>query len=178
MKRAVAGMIVIAMLSCCRDRNTPPQAYRHWSDKLAVAIGLSKVGIVQPCWFKVNETKNVAGYERIALDQCFEMDPQRHWKGLWHNEFEGSRFCPAPAKECSWQTPGEKVWLSFPERKSYLDLDSQPGIYEVDFIGRETSYSGNYGHMGASNREMLADRLISIKQLTAFARPPDDGTLK
>jgi hypothetical protein len=40
-------------------------------------------------------------------------------------------------------------------------------MYDVEFIGRLTAKRGHYGHMGASDHELIIDRVISIRPLSA-----------
>jgi hypothetical protein len=95
------------------------------------------------------------------------MDPQRRWSGLWFNELEGSRFCPAPAKECSAETPGDRIkldWVvSFPPQWKGLPVD---GVYAVDFIGQRTSVRGGYQ---SYNYDIVGQRLLSLKEVKAPA---------
>ena len=104
-----------------------------------------------------------------GVQDCFEMTPRQRWSGLWRDEFEGSRFCPAPASKCLHHTPGDKIWLSFKDEQSLKR--SQGGLYTVEFEGRRTLRRGHHGHLGMSNHEMIVDRLISIKEIEAPYRP-------
>jgi len=154
----MALLLAVATLSGCEDHGPPAAAYRSWKDRLVVAAGLR--GVFWPCYVKEAETKNVAAYASIPFDQCFRMDPPRRWRGVWRNEFEGSRFCPAPAIKCSFYSPGDRVWL---------DVSKHPDqtLYAVDFVGRRTAVKGRYGHMGASDHELIVDRMISMRAIEA-----------
>ena len=109
------------------------------------------------------------------VEDCYKFEGQRRWKGLLRTGFETSRFCPAPAGECSDEAPGEHVWLAWKEGagKSPYRGEAYGGLYAVDFIGRKTAYPGHYGHMGMSDQEIVGDRLISIKRIEA---PPPEPT--
>jgi hypothetical protein len=149
------------MLSGCTDYGPPAAAYRRWQDRLVVAAGLRS--LVWPCSVKEN-TKFGIEYGSVPLDQCYKMDSPRRWRGVWRNEFEGSRFCPAPAMKCSYYSVGDRIWL---------DASKSPDqtLYTVDFIGRRTAVKGRYGHMGGSDYEVIVDRVISIRQM----EPPTKG---
>lgn len=159
MTRPATVLLAIAALGGCKDYGSPASAYRDWKDRLVVAAGLRP--LVWPCLHRV-QTEYGEVYEGIPLDQCYKMDPPRRWKGVWRNEFEGSRFCPAPAKKCSGSSRGDYIWLDM--RKS-----PDQTLYTVDFIGRRTSVKGRYGHMGGSDYELIVDRMISI---TPLEEPP------
>ena len=97
-------------------------------------------------------------------DQCFEMTPEKRWKGFWRNEFEGSRFCASPAKSCSFETPGERVWLSDPD--SVVPVKhSDEALYEIEFLGRRTLKAGAHGHLGGSDHDMVVHKVISITRV-------------
>ena len=98
--------------------------------------------------------------------ECYKFDSPRRWKGFAYLGFETSRFCPEPAHDCSNDTPGDYIWLSAaPSIKAPpWDGDTSPQLFEVDFIGRKTTYPGHYGH-GAFEQEIIADRLISMKRI-------------
>lgn len=97
-------------------------------------------------------------------DQCFEMTPMKRWKGLWRNEFEGSRFCASPAKSCSFETPGERVWLSDPDNIVGTKI-SEEGLYEIEFLGRRTIKRGAHGHLGGSDHEVVVNKIVSISRV-------------
>jgi hypothetical protein len=103
----------------------------------------------------------------IATDECFKMTDQRQWSGLWVNGFEYSDFCPAPASGCPDRNSGELIWLSASRSihlSSYEGQSAAP-MYEVKFIGRMTSNRGHFGHAGLFDREIIVDRLISIRSV-------------
>jgi hypothetical protein len=95
-------------------------------------------------------------------EQCFRMEPPRRWMGLWRNEFEGSRFCPAPASRCDFGAPGDDIWL---DTRRATKREPDGALYAVELIGRRTAFRGHHGHMGGSNLELIVDRFISIKEV-------------
>lgn len=162
MKRLALLMLAPISVGGCDDRGSPASAYRSWKNQVIVAVGLRS--FFDLCAVK-KETKYGNVYERIPLDKCYKMDPPRRWKGLWRNDFEGSRFCASPAKFCDDRTTGPQTWFDYDDPK----LLPFGGLYEVDFIGRRTSVRGRYGHMGGSDYEIVIDRLISM---TTVEPPP------
>jgi len=170
MRGALPLVLTVVGVAGCNDQ-TPASAYRSWTDRVVVAAGLSDA--FWPCYVK-QRGGHSDSYASIPTDQCFKMDPPKRWQGLYFSEFEGSRFCPAPATECSLETPGEKISLSF-ARGSTLPQSNliQPGISvdAIDFIGRRTAVKGRYE--GQFDYELIVDRVISIKQLVFSPEPTE-----
>ena len=102
--------------------------------------------------------------------RCLKYDGPRRMKGLWRNDFEGSQFCPAPAKTCGYVMSDKRtnpvIWLDF---SVSLPADHKGnglgGLYAIDFIGRRSAYPGYYGHMGVFDEEVIVDRMISMKEI-------------
>ena len=110
--------------------------------------------------------------QKSVYEICYKLAHPERWRGLWRNDFEGSRFCAAPSKkQCSFDTPGESVWFDY----SFGLTETKPrqwkiplgGLYEVDLIGRRTAVKGRYGHMGGSDHALIVDRMVSIRQVEA-----------
>lgn len=125
-------------------------------------------GITNECIEKVR----FGGVEALPqqTQDCFEMMPPQHFRGLWRDNFEGSRFCPEPSRTCSYDTSGDEIWLTMsagagePERKMVGNL------YSIEFRGRRTKVPGSYGHLGMSRHEVLVDKIVSI---AAVPRSPN-----
>ena len=107
----------------------------------------------------------------LACAACSQIKwPQTRMHGMWRNDFEGSQFCPAPARTCSYVWTGERtqpqIWLSFngPMPPRFRDA-KLGGLYEIEFLGRKTMFKGEYGHVGMSDHEIVVDRLISIREI-------------
>jgi hypothetical protein len=128
------------------------------SEAKILAIRASEPGMTDECLNKIRWGGIPA--TPTAVDQCFKMQPARRWRGVWRNEFEGSRFCPAPATKCSFYSPGDRIWLDAPKHPDHT-------LYAVDFIGRRTAVKGHYGHMGVFDHELIVDRMIAMRQLEA-----------
>jgi len=113
----------------------------------------------------------------LPTDQCFKMTKPRRMSGLWRNDFEGQAFCATPARECppgTWQPnqPGV-AWIDFVSPLPGSEDTPPGGLYAVDFVGRETAYPGMYGEYGFYNRDVIVDRLISIRMI----EPPSPGQM-
>ncbi|WP_141249601.1 hypothetical protein [Sphingobium sp. D43FB] len=78
-------------------------------------------------------------------------------------ELENSRFCPAPATSCSYQTAGDRIWLS---GKTLNPLGNGEGIFKVEFLGRQTVRKGSYGHFGAFDHEIIVDKIIKLRRVS------------
>lgn len=173
-----ATLVLLSLLICagCRRsdvRETPAQAYLNWKDKFAVATGLPLFGY-HPCAHWV-EYKMGGYYESVPEDRCVKFDPPRRFQGLWRNDFEGTQFCPAPARECSYVSTERRkqplIWLDFSFRLPDPAEGPFGGLYSVDFIGRTSAYGGAYGHFGMFDEQVIVDRLISIQELEPPPKP-------
>ena len=157
------GIILLAILLAqgCADRQTvvSEELVREFRDELP--------GITEKCL----DTLRYGGVDAIPtrVDQCFEMTPKKRWKGLWRNGFEGSRFCASPAKSCSFETIGERVWLSDPDNVVPVKR-SDEALYEIEFLGRRTLKKGAHGHLGVSDHEMVVDKVISLTRVDSQLR--------
>jgi hypothetical protein len=83
---------------------------------------------------------------------------------LWGQAFELSRFCPAPARQCTYDTPGEEIWLSFAPNVRRPKMD-EVELRAIEFVGRETLDRGHFGHLGGYDREIIVDRIISLNEI-------------
>lgn len=158
---AITASITLLAIGAC-DRRVPTM-----SEKELAEIQEFAPGITAECIEKAR-FGGISAISSDAVEQCFEMSEARSWRGFWQNDFEGSRFCPEPMKECAYDTPGDNIWLSYAEGvetpPSWPEVGAG-GMYEVEFIGRLTAKRGHYGHMGASDHELVIDRVISIRIL-------------
>jgi hypothetical protein len=159
MKYAFVGVCAMSLAASAQaglKDKLPLDAYRNPIDRQIAATGKGVPGKPYPCTYEefIGGTKGIVSQ---PTEICVKMLPQQHWRGLWRNDFEGSRFCPAPAKRCTFETPGERIWLSRAPGRA------DGGLYRVDFIGRRTMYKGPYGHMGVFDEELFIDKPIKIE---------------
>lgn len=162
--RSAILVAAAALLGSCNYE--PLDAYRDVQDRIEAAVGIPLLGR-GPCFRAMDDDKFES--TKSITEICYKLTQQGRWRGLWRNDFEGSRFCAAPATRCSHDTPGERVWLQY----SFGVTDTRPrkwkvppgGLYEVLFIGRRTAVKGHYGHMGASDHELIVDRMLSVREL-------------
>ncbi|WP_312217656.1 hypothetical protein [Sphingobium yanoikuyae] len=140
------------------------QQPQRFSDNTIQEFREGMPGITEGCLNKIKH----GGIEAMpsSTDECFEMTPTRQWKGLWRREFENSRFCPSPAGSCSYQTAGDRIWLS---GKALTSSASDEGLYEVEFVGRQTARKGSYGHLSAFDYEIIVDKVVNLRLVSDAA---------
>jgi hypothetical protein len=136
----------------------PPEAYIDPVDQQIARTRVGVPGRPVPCG-REEKHNGVSVIVGSPTEQCFKMHPARRWRGLWRNDFEGSQFCPEPATRCDHNSPGERVWL-----REKPDRRPDGKLYRVEFTGRKTMCKGAYGHMGASDHEIVMERMISQRE--------------
>jgi hypothetical protein len=148
-------------------RETPAVAYQRWQDRIVVRTHLPIFGYRPVCSTKWINDQYGGYWDGLPIDQCLKFNPPERMQGLWRRDFEGSQFCPAPARACSFTETGRPfVWLDTTKPGTLGNRHKGfGGLYAVEFIGRRTSYEGAYGHLGGFDQEVLVDRMISIKEL-------------
>ena len=165
---AISALVFATAAEAGLDDKLPPEAYVDPVDQQIARTGEGVPGRPFPCAHEQVED-GVKVIASTPTELCVKMLPQQRWTGLWRNDFEGSRFCPEPAKQCTFDSAGERIWLS--------QTPGRPtgGLYEIDFLGRKTMYKGPYGHMGGSDEEIVIDRVLSMNELEAPPRPAKEG---
>ena len=160
MYRSLALVLCVVVSGCQR----PPQREPRVSEAEIRQLHADAPGMTDECLNKIRW----GGLEALTgVEECYKFDPPRRWRGIYFGAFEQSRFCPAPAIECSYDTPGETIWLKPGPSMTIPRYNGEATsvLFEIDFVGRKTSYRGNYGHLGGSDQEIIIDRLISMKRL-------------
>lgn len=128
-----------------------------------------------PCSYQIEA--GVIGF--VATDQCYKMEAPRRYRGIWIDEFEGQQFIPDGTQAPEWprDDPGSPDWRRKADQaiaaRIWLDVERANLAHKwrlggrrvsIDFIGRKTMYSGNYGHLGMSGQYMVVDRVISQRE--------------
>jgi hypothetical protein len=158
-------LLLILFLAGCSSRDsTPAAAYRDPVDRVTVALGLNGL-FGYACY---HDEGNVRVF--VGMTRCYRFGPERRMRGVWRDEFEGSQFFPGRTTP-----PGEDdrsgIWLSVEENEAVKAAighkrgEPWPRLFLLDFVGRRTLYSGDYGHMGMSRDYVVVDRLVSAKAL-------------
>jgi hypothetical protein len=159
----------------------PAEAYVHRRDRIIKALEpLSELFGLSPCGRPTGDGLLV--YE--GGPACYRFDEPRRFRGVWLYEFEGSTFAEGADRvpPSDWFDPGGSAWLDFnsgidPTANMKLH-DARTGqylvhAYYIDIVGRRTTYSGGYGHLGMSRHEIIADRILEMRPL----RPPQPRAL-
>jgi len=147
----------------------PVEAYINAVDRQIAATGKAVGDRIAPCTIlKSQEFRDGVLHQEVewlATEKCVKMDAPKRWRGLWRNEFEGSQFCPGTPDHCSYDDQ-PRIWFAKGKAKFPNGVKPSIGyIYEIEFVGRMTAYKGQYGHFGLFDHEVVADEVISIRQL-------------
>lgn len=143
----------------------PPAAYIDPVDQQIAKTGKGVAGRPFPCSREKDE-HGISVVESLPTDRCVKMLSAQRWRGLWRNDFEGSQFCPAPAKLCPSNAAADRIWLTAGPLRG-----SRGAVYAVEFVGRLTAYKGHYGHLGMSDHEIVVDEVSSIRLVKAPPAP-------
>lgn len=153
------------LAGCSPKGQTPPAAFLHFRDRLLVRLGPLQELIGFPCarW-------NGREYVPTEITDCVYFEKPRLFRGVWIYQFEGSDFIEDAVHSAAPESR-EGVWLATGDHKVRLgptgfreDLGRYPvQKFRVQFIGRKTSYSGRYGHLGGSKHLIVVDRFKQIK---------------
>jgi hypothetical protein len=101
-------------------------------------------------------------------DECYRMLPRQRYRGVWVNEFEGSRFYPGQSNVHAARDEA-RIWLDV-ERVSLGDLEANGQAYLLEIEGRRTMLPGPFGHMGSADHELIVDRVISAAPIQETQR--------
>ena len=134
--------------------NLPLEAYVDPIDRQIAETG-GIAGRPSPCAREevTNGIKVIVGQ---PIDRCVKMMPKQRWRGLWRFAFEGSQFCPEPARTCDLKTARERILL-----RNGPGTRGRGELYRVDFIGRRTMYKAAYNLI--YDHEIIMDKAIKIE---------------
>ena len=149
--------IVLVFLSSCGDNGVVKPINEQPGQASAVSFDLYWPG--QAPWQKRCFKDGEAGTTQYVMNQA------RRYRGVWSPGYEVSSFV-----ESSTPTDTRSVWLDVDEVKGLPKPDPRnEASYELVFIGREpicdSSSAGGFGHMNASDRLIVVDRVFSVKQV-------------
>lgn len=160
MSRRWAWGLLVLLCSCSDSTQAPAQRKRAEHESL-VTFPLYQPG--EAPWLK----KCFAGGDsstRIPV-----MGPARQYHGTWRRGFEISGFDEGSKSEV--QAEATSTWLDVGTVKGIPTLGrSATLLYDVNFVGREpicdsSSTGSGFGHLNASQRLIVMERLISIRAL-------------
>lgn len=167
----------ICLLQLGANPPPPPQAYRSVKDAAISLLWPLWLAEITPCTQR-DTADGIVVRSGLSTDQCFKMQPQRRFKGIWLDEFEGSRFLEgvtgssealARLQRTERNAKSSREWLETsaiwrdlpPSLRQALEPSEKPRLVYVEFDGRRTAYRGRYGHLGMSESEIIVDRVIS-----------------
>ena len=130
------------------------------SDADYKAVLAGNPGLTDACKQELRKT----GMYGVTNDDCYEMMSPQRWKGIWNGGWEWSNFCPAPATTCSVRFERNEMDLGFGGAAS-PKIAKDGGMFEIEFVGRQSQYAGHYGHLDQYPHMILVDRMISIRQI-------------
>jgi hypothetical protein len=103
----------------------------------------------------------------IGETKCLPFSRPERMKGVWIRAFEGSNFYPGVDRYSPSMDRDLSTWLAVDDRTADAvagKFDGTPKAYVVEIVGRRSLCAWSYGHMGVYANEVLADRLISVRQ--------------
>ena len=153
----IAQIASLLLLASCGSQGSVSM-YRHFDDRFkARTNGL----FGYPCLNPSKTEKEVL--EPIPDRECYRFNAPKRMRGTWFDDFESSAFYP----EGSTIAPNGTWLKDDPELSVFSFHRGGPTnkTYAIDFIGSKTSVPGSYGHMGASREMVLAERLISLREV-------------
>lgn len=179
MNRLFAALVCLSVTAC--DKRAPPlAAYRRPIDALASALPLRVFGLY-PC-ASLQKQDGIDVVVGVPVDQCYKMLPPQRFRGIWLDEFEGSRFFEG-SRDANAVKAEVRRRLGTAEGYEWLDWSGPNGnsipqpttqnsrMVAIDFIGRRTAYPGRYGHMGVSRSEIVVDRIIAARLIYLSSKP-------
>ena len=121
------------------------------------------------------------GSDRGCDRNAVRYTPEREWRGVWVNHFEGSLFYEGEtsADRLDWGRP--LVWFYDRDKIALTSVPMEDRgygkAYRIRFFGRRTidapqGHRCGFGHMGSSSAEIVPTRMISIVRLTDTQEAP------
>jgi hypothetical protein len=157
----------LALLAGCNQQKPAVSerdaALANAIDAKIAQIRASNPGIKETCLTKLRANQ-LGATEWVNNPDCFEMMPEQRWSGLWNSGWEWTNFCPEPAEECPGASDRGDIWLKL-AKDAYRGPELLDGVYRIEFVGRRTKVPGHFGHLGQYDYLMVADRVISIKEI-------------
>lgn len=155
MRESVLTILAFA-ISGCSD-GTPPSAYKHVRDQLRAVTGLDV-----PCFRTIEGEPG-----RLPDRDCYQFGEPKRMQGVVNSGFESGSFYqqrtapPSPGDRSDTWLRLEPVMLPNSARRACED----GCVVWLDFVGRQTTVDGSYGHMGLAKHLIVADKIIGAKVL-------------
>jgi hypothetical protein len=163
----VLGGAAALYLAAVNITNDPPAyVYESMSNRLWAASGLHYFA---PTCSRPEVVGDEVVSVGIPVDECYRMTEPQRMRGVWLDEFEGSRFLPVGPEPAKIGMDELDIWLDVHKNRvpGLFDRDPDLGfrVLEIEFIGRQTRFPGRYGHMGMSEHQVVVERLIAAREL-------------
>jgi len=101
--------------------------------------------------------------------KCMPYSPPQRLRGVWVVDLEYSGFFPNASSYEETESRPDKIWLRVEPSPSPEVKASEQGAgvraYTIEVIGRRSLCDFNYGHMGMSPREVVAQRILTMRPL-------------
>jgi hypothetical protein len=158
MRRTTVIIAAVMVAGCAKPQTwaptMAPDILAHWPDRMKERFPELQSVFGPSCIWRLG-----ADGSQVPTEQCFKMGERRRWRGVWRRETHGSTFCPEPLSICTRPISGPWMWLTVPD-----DEAEPPGVYEVEFIGRQTLHRISYRWVD-NNHEVIVERMISAKKI-------------
>lgn len=106
--------------------------------------------------------------------KCMPYSRPERMAGVWLVGFEASAFFPEASTYADVKGTPAKIWLQAepPLPKEVISARQGAGTraYAIDLVGRRSLCDFHYGHFGMSSQEIIAERLVAIREIPV-ARP-------
>lgn len=169
---AVAG----AAFALWVTEGNAPRPVRVVYDRMAKAI--TGEDPQRRCFTDVRQRDGSVMGHFLGSRACYDFLPPRRFSGVYVDEFEGQMFLEGAKESDRYVIPCRWIWFTVDEKS---DVSRWPGLKDsgnssrvwlLDFVGRATPPAATgrngYGHMGASEGEVLVDQIISARLIGSY----------
>jgi hypothetical protein len=165
-KRFAKFLGIVLLIAAFGPWHSNPSRYVQWDDRFKTSIPIALV-FGTPCW------DSGADYYDHSPD-CLKFEQQRRFKGIWLDQFEGSRFLEGdetlPTVSLSdrkfvWLTENEELEAAASQVSKDLSC-IQATPYRIEFNGRNRDGGPmGAGHASMADADVWVDELISLRQI-------------
>ena len=126
----------------------------------------------------------VGSPEFIGFRHCFHFGNARQFKGIYIEEFEGSRFLESASPGLVYR-PEDSVSLTFDEQSDLGAVQNllagrrndRSRIFEIDFVGRKGTVPAGTSFIGLQDKLVVVDKVQSARLLKAYPGYVPDSVL-
>lgn len=178
-KAAIGLVVAIAVASALAlwvEAGNPPRFVRAGYDGVARLV--SGEDPMRRCYTTTREPGGTTRYDYVGARACYDFLPPRRFTGVYVDEFEGQMFIEGAREAARYTIPCRWVWFTVDEKsdvrawKGFNPQDDLSSVWLLDFVGRETRPAAGglmgYGHLGASDAEVIVDRIVSARLVGTY----------